>query len=635
MKQISFLLFLSFFISASVLVAQNEYSTTSKKAIKHFEKAKISFREREYEKAFDYIEKALKVDKNFIEPYLLLAEIYYDKHLYDKEIEAYKSIVEINPNYRPEIWFYKALTEYKIGRYDDSVESFTKYFETEPENYLQTIHYFDRARFSAQAVAKPLDVEFEALSDSVNSPFDEYRVSLTADDSIMIFTRLLPLTPDAQPQEDIYLSRSHNSTWSLAKAAGSILNTADNEGAQTISADGISIIFTACNRPNSFGSCDLYFTFKTHKGWAPVKNLGKPISSPYWESQPSLSADGRTLYFVSNRPGGFGGQDIWVSKLDAKGYWSNPLNLGSKINTGGNEISPFIHLDNQTLYFASDSLIGLGGYDLFMARRENDNSWQTPQNLGFPINSHNDEISLVIDTKGAWAYFSADKVLGKGKDIYRFKVPEPIKPQTVTYMKGIVYDAETNERLQANFELFDLKKQKLEISSYSSFGTGEFLLCLNCNFNYALNVSKSGYLFFSQNFNLLENYSSHQPFLMNIPLQPIKAGKKFVLENVFFETDSYELKAESFTELNKLIDFLTNNKTIRIEIGGHTDNVGGEAYNMRLSENRAKTVYNYLINKGIAANRLTFAGYGYFQALDTNDTETGRARNRRTEVKIL
>ncbi|MFW5887006.1 MAG: OmpA family protein, partial [Bacteroidota bacterium] len=355
--------------------------------------------------------------------------------------------------------------------------------------------------------------------------------------------------------------------------------------------------------------------------------------------QPSISADGSTLYFASDRPGGKGGLDIWMSKVDELGLWSSPINLGDSINSPGNEQSPFIHFDGQTLYFSSDGLVGFGGHDLYYTKKNLLGEWKKPINLGYPINTYDDEIGLMIDAEGKTGYFSSTNVINGKKqdnlDIYRFKLPQDIRPTPVSYMKGRVKDAEFKTSISARFELIDLMTGKTIHESYSDHKNGEFLVCIPANRNYALNVSKTGYLFYSENFSFEGIHSIEEPFLKDIELKKIKLGEIIVLRNVFFEHDSYVLKPESKSELNQLINFLNSNTRLKVKIGGHTDYHGTGEYNLTLSQNRAKAVKDYLVENGIEITRLTYKGYGETKPIATNDTPGGRALNRRTECKII
>jgi len=370
--------------------------------------------------------------------------------------------------------------------------------------------------------------------------------------------------------------------------------------------------------------------------WGRPFNLFGPINTRAWESQPSIAPDGRTLYFASNRPGGYGGQDIWMSVLQDDGMWSEPINLGDSINTGGNEGSPFIHYDNQTLYFVSDGHPGLGGMDIFYSRRKPDGTWGRPVNLGYPINSHKNEISFYVNSTGDMAYISSDRPGGKGgQDLYVFELYREARPLAVSYLQGRLFDAGSHLPLDARFEIINLRTGQVVARAESDMVSGDFLVSLPSDGSYALNISRDGYLFHSEHFELGSIANQIQPKAIDIPLAEIKQGESIVLRNIFFETNEFHLRPESTQELERLVRMMRENPSIRIEISGHTDNVGTESLNQRLSENRAKAVYDFLVSRGISSNRLKFAGYGMSKPIAPNDTEEGRAQNRRTEIQIL
>jgi outer membrane protein OmpA-like peptidoglycan-associated protein len=408
-----------------------------------------------------------------------------------------------------------------------------------------------------------------------------------------------------------------------------------NEGAQSISPDGKYLFFTGCNRPDGLGRCDIYVSRKEGNDWGKAINLGKIINTDYWESQPSISPDGSALYFVSNRPGGIGGYDIWKSNLTNEGKWMEPVNLGPQINTPYDENTPFIHADGKTLYFSSNGWPGFGDKDIFLSRITNDGQFSTPVNLGYPINTYNEEIGLIVTADGTEGLFSSNiKDGGFGDlDIYHFKLPEKVKPLPITYVKGIVRDRETKELLEANVLVIDLKTNNPVFNDYTSKETGDFLAVMPIGSEYSFNVEAEGYLFNSQNFQLAKA-NSNKPYELEILLDKIKVGNNVTLYNIFFDTNKYELLPTSKIELDILIELLTSHPSLCIEIQGHTDDVGENKINETLSENRAKAVFDFLITNGIDKKRLTFKGYGETKPRSDNATEEGRKQNRRTEFII-
>ncbi|MGC9332391.1 MAG: OmpA family protein, partial [Bacteroidales bacterium] len=398
-------------------------------------------------------------------------------------------------------------------------------------------------------------------------------------------------------------------------------------------------IFTGCNRRDGYGSCDLYVSYKEGDAWGIPKNLGPAVNSGNWESNPSLSADGKWLYYSSNDKSGYGKNDLWrveITSLSPELEFGEPENLGDVVNSEGADGSPFIHPDGTTLFFASDGHTGLGSFDLFVTKLQQDGTWSVPQNLGYPINTHGEERSLIVNARGDLAMIASRREdTHGGLDIYEFALQGSIQPDPVTYVKGKVYDAETKEPLEAECRLLDPSSGDLVAIQTSNRVDGKYLVVLPVGKEYAFNVDKTGYLFYSGNFSLKNWKESDDAYVMDIPLQPIKEGQTAVLNNIFFDYDKYELKDESYAELQKLIEFMHNNQDVSIELSGHTDDRGSAEYNKTLSEQRAKAVYDYLVNNGVSAERLTYKGYGLNEPVADNTTDAGRAKNRRTEFKII
>jgi outer membrane protein OmpA-like peptidoglycan-associated protein len=375
-------------------------------------------------------------------------------------------------------------------------------------------------------------------------------------------------------------------------------------------------------------------SYLTENGWSKPFNLGDKINSDQWESQPSISPDKRDLYFASKRFGGYGGSDIYVSHLLPNGTWSKPENLGPEINTSADETEPFIHADNQSLYFVSNGLPGYGDADIFLTRKGTDGKWSKPENLGYPINTINNDGTMVIAADGVTTYFSSNRSDSKGgNDIYTFKMRPSMQPHKTLWVKGKVFDAKTKAGLPSSVELIDLAS-KQTISKVQTDETGNYLITLPVGKDYAFNVNRRGYLFYSDNYSLKDK-SPDSTYEKNIPLQPIEVNASIVLKNIFFDFNKFDLKPESQVELDKVVQLMQDNPTVKIQIEGHTDNIGNAADNLKLSENRAKAVVNYLVTKNISAARLIAKGFGATKPIAENSTEEGRAQNRRTELKVV
>jgi outer membrane protein OmpA-like peptidoglycan-associated protein/tetratricopeptide (TPR) repeat protein len=624
--------FLLFFLPVFAFAQERQYSTTDKEAIKNFALANQSLDESDYESAVTQLKAAVAADDKFVEAHAVLGDVYQRFRQHKLAVEQFSKVIQLNPEFNRAIYLKIGEEEVVTSQYDAAEKHLEKYLTypelTAPNSFLAQKLVAD-CKFSILAIAHPVPFKPVNMGPEINTADDEYLPVATADESTLIFTRKI------NNNEDFYQSAKVDGKWQTATYLSNHINTPEyNEGAQSISQDGKYLFFTGCNRPDGLGRCDIYISQKKGDDWSKPFDLPPPVNTPGWESQPSISADGRTLFFVSNRKGGYGGYDIWKSTLTDKG-WGEPENLGPNINTSFDEQSPFIHPDDSTLYFCSNGWPGLGGKDLFVSRLGKDGKWQKPENLGYPINSSGDENGLTITAAGNYAFFASNNLDGYGGfDIYTFELPANLRPHMVTYVKGKVNDAKTNQPLEAAVEIIDLEKNQPVYQDYSDASGGDFLATITSGKNYGLNISKTGYLFYSENFSLV-GHENKNPFNIAVLLQPIEVGSKVILNNIFFATNKFDLQTESISELQKLVEFLNENPTIHIEISGHTDNVGSEQANQTLSENRAKSVYQYLIDNKIDAPRLVFKGYGETDPIAPNTTDEGRQKNRRTEFKII
>ena len=626
MKNLLVLLFFTPFL----LLSQN-----TPKAKKAYAKAVEFYQESNDKKARQFVQSAIQQDANYLPSYLLLGQLEEEGGNIELAIDNYlKGISDNNPN---NAWGYwkVGMLYMQIPNYLEAKRAFN-HFLTFKNQSLEKIKSSKKeiknCEFSINAIANPKTIDFKNMGNTINSEWEEYLPSISADGRLFVFTRRSPYKNIIS--EDFYESEFINGKWTKCQNMGSSVNTTGNEGAQCLAPSGNLLFFTACDRDDGLGRCDIYYSIMRNGQWSDARNLGPNINSKHWESQPTISPDGRELYFVSNRPGGYGDMDIWKSVLSERGTFSKPVNLGSTVNTPYDEMSPFIHTDNQSLYFASNGHPGLGDFDLFLSRRDYPvASWQNPINLGYPINTLGVENSLIVASDGKTAYFASDKSGYGQEDIFWFHLPKEMQSQQVAYLNTKVCDAETKTPMKSRVEIIDLSTGHVMISSFTYTKTGDFFTCLPANANYAVNIFKDGYLFHSENFSL-DNQSALQALSLDIALQPIDKGSKIVLKNIFFDTDAYTLKSESEVELNTLLNFMENNENLEVEIEGHTDNIGAESHNLKLSENRAKAVFEYLVNNGIKAKRMTFKGYGSSQPISNNDTEEGRASNRRTAFRI-
>ena len=460
--------------------------------------------------------------------------------------------------------------------------------------------------------------------------------------------------------EDIYISEKAGSDWTPPTNPPKPLNSNDHDACVGLSPDGQTLLIYK----GSTGAGDVYMSHLKGSTWTSPKRLNSNINTKYHESSASISYDGKTLYFVSDKPGGFGGRDIYYSTLDKKGNWIKAVNIGSAINTPYDEEGVFIHPDGKTLYFSSKGHNSMGGYDIFKSVNEN-GIWSTPVNLGYPINTPDDDVNFSISASGIHGYYMSVRPDGYGdRDLYivtflgvekplvnntednllasltqpvsetNIEKPVEIKANQVTILKGKVLDEINLQPIGAVIEITDNEKNEVIASFESNSSTGKYLISLPSGKNYGIAVKAPGYLFHSENLNIPPT-TIYQEIERDIKLKKLEIGSTIVLNNIFFDFNKSVLRPESIPELERLIKLMNEFPTLKIEISGHTDNIGTAAYNKTLSENRAKSVVDYLVSKGILKDRLTFMGYGFDKPIATNDTDEGRQQNRRTEFKII
>lgn len=603
------------------------YETAPKKAKAAFDRAIDAVRLYQTAAAIGLLQEAIKAAPNFTDAYGQMGLCYVELKNYAAAVTAFEKLKELDSSgLRPvSVAYSRAMAG--TGNFVGALQLITQYLANAKSKSPTAEKLKANYEFAVNNHRQTVPFHPENLGDPVNSKDPEYFPSLTIDSKTLIFTRRVN-----GRNEDFYITHRENNTWSPAQNMGEPVNSSFNEGAQNISQDGTMLVFTGCEFPEGKGSCDLYYSEKTAQGWTTPKNFGAPINTRDWESQPCLSTDKQTLYFA--RETSDNGADIFVSNRLVNGQWSVPERLGPNINTPGRETTPFIHADGQTLYFASNGHPGYGGLDIFYSRRQPDGSWGPATNLGYPINTIDEDASLVVEADGKTAYFASDRSDTRGAlDIYRFELYPEARPLQTLYVKGFVYDTLTHARLATIIDVTDLQGG-YSIATVKTNDNGDYLAPLPVGRDYAFHVNRKGYLFYSDNFSL-KDHNPGVPYEKNIPLQPLAANASIVLHNIFFDSKQYTLKPASVLELNKLVNLLLDNPGVKIAIEGYTDNVGTDKDNQVLSENRAKSVVKYLTEKGIAANRLTAKGYGESNPIATNDTEDGRATNRRTVFKII
>lgn len=635
---------------ASNLMAQRG-GTEDNRALKFYQEARQHKRFNRFEQAEIMLNKALERDPQYLDAMFDLGELYMRMGRMEESVDYMERIVEQDPRYVPDLLINLAELSKQKEDYTTARGYYEQYMGIAPpqsNNYKAAQRGAASCDFALWALEHPVEYNPINLGEKVNSEWNEYFPAMTADEQMLIFTREIynpdnPYAPKGIDEEFFFCEKDENNEWGKAYNPGPPINSPWREGAPTISPDGQYVVFTICELygvygqdKEGYGSCDLFVSVRRGREWSKPVNMGRTINSKHWETQPCFASDGKTLYFIRGVYDEYRekSSDIYYTEL-INGKWSKAMPMPNNINSDQNEESVFIHPDNKTLYFSSEGHVGMGSMDIFMSRRKSDGGWEDPVNVGYPINTSGHENSFFVSADGSYALIASDREGGYGElDLYKFELPEALRPNPVTYLSGVIRDADTKKPLQAAFKLIGLNAKDTVVQAFSDEKDGGYLVVLPSSENYALIAEKDGYLYFSENF-VLDLSTERNTYTKNIDLQPIAAGKAVVLKNVFFDTDKFDLKPVSETELNKLVRLLKSYPKMKIEIGGHTDNQGSAESNQVLSENRAKAVYDYLVQRGVDASRLQYKGYGQTKPIASNETEAGRAENRRTEFMVV
>lgn len=633
MKQL--LVSLTLFISTISFSQVYDPVHINAKSVKLYEKALDLLKDDQISESIPLLMESIREDSNFVDAYLSLAGAFGQLKKYEQAIKLYERARNKDTAYFVLYQLPFSINLAGQGRFTEAlaaVNSFLTYPKlndrsTQSGQYRKKSYEFAISyarQHPDQAYAfKPVN-----LGDSVNSPQSEYFPSVTITDSLLVFTRL----GDHQ-REDFFESGISKKGFGAARPIKGDINLEPKKGAITVSQDGEWLLFAGRLMDNGYQSFDIYISYLTPQGWSEPQNLGPNINTEFWESAPSLSPDKRALYFSSNRPGGSGGLDLYVSYRQPNGKWSPAVNMGPSINTAGDEQAPFIHADNQTLYYTSNGLPGYGNSDLFMIRKDISGEWGAPENLGYPINTIENEGSLAVSADGLTAYYASDRSDSRGGlDLYKFDLRPDIRPYRTLYVKGIVTDKKTRKPIPSSVELFDNKNNRA-LMKVQTDELGEYFITLPTGKDYTFTVNRKGYLFYSELYELSRK-EADSVYKKDIYLQPVEINAVFTFNNIQFANNSYQLPPAAFIELDKLLQILAENPTLKVELSGHTDNVGKPEDNLALSTNRAKGIVDYLVSKGISQQRLSYKGYGAKHPVADNNTESGRARNRRTTFTV-
>ena len=621
---------------------------TNTKARNLLDKAQQQVKERDFIKAIETLNQLNEKFPSFGEPFLLKGSLL--KAIGDNpgSLKAYHDGLSKVPADASHASEYQLLGDLALsyGEYQTALDAYKLLLKVAPKaqrNLARSERQLKTCEFALEAVKHPVGEAPVPLPAPLNGFKFQYFPALTADNRFLLFTG----RPAASSGEDLYVSRQNkDGTFGAPMPISPAINSSYNEGAGSISGDGKTLVFASCDRPKAIGNCDLYISRRTGNNWSTPVNLGINVNSTEWDSQPSLSADGRTLYFTSTRRGGQGQEDIYVTTLQSDGTWSGAKNLGTPVNTAGKDMAPFIHASGTTLYYVTDGLIGMGGLDVFRCEKTPAGTWSEPRNLGYPLNTFENEASLFITSDNQRGFCSRSRasqepaggsrlVRERPVELFGFAVPQLVKArETSTYTQGRVFDANTKKPLKAEVKLYDLDTDVLTQFVTSDPEYGDYTVVLNEGHHYAMYAAADKYLLKSLSFDY-SNQHTFNPTALDIYLEPVRSGRSVVLNNLFFDTNQYALKPQSRTELNRLIEFLRQYRDVQIEVSGYTDNVGTPESNQQLSQRRAQSVVEYLAGHGISTTRLRSKGYGEGHPLAANDTEPHRQMNRRIELHIL
>jgi outer membrane protein OmpA-like peptidoglycan-associated protein/tetratricopeptide (TPR) repeat protein len=636
-----------------------------KKGNKSYKFGEATYRKarENYLKAYKYNEKNAELNYKIGITYLYADDkflaIKYLKQAFGLNSEVTKDIhYQLGRAYQMNYDFDNAIKEYEAFRLAISPRKLRK-------KNINLDQLIEDCRTGKLLASHPVRVVIQDMGKNVNSEYDDYYPVLDSKGETMYFTSRRSSKENAKRSlldkkfdENIYVTHKNGKEWSRAELAGKKITTKQNEAALALSSDGKQLYMY-----KSKGNGDFYVSTFDDGIWRKPKPLRK-LNSRARETSLSITADGKKIYFVSDRKkGSMGGKDIWVSELNEKGRWTKPKNLGPTINTSQNEECVYISRDGKTLYFSSNGYPGMGGYDIFKSTLDNNGHWSTPENLGYPINTPDDDRYFVMLENNKVAYLSSNRESGIGGiDIYKvvflgaakemipaivnsplafvqydtktlFRKPiELLKVDSSVYMQGKIIDDETQQPVVAKMDIIDSDKGKL-IATLITDTTGNYRVRIPIKKPYGVQIAAKSYLLYLDIINLSKEKG--EIIYKDFKIQRIEVGAKVVMKSIFFETGKATLKPESYQQLDDVAQFLSDNSTVRLEISGHTDNVGTIYYNKKLSEARAKAVVEYLVKQGILRTRLEYKGYGPTQPVAKNNTADGRAQNRRVEFKIL
>jgi outer membrane protein OmpA-like peptidoglycan-associated protein/tetratricopeptide (TPR) repeat protein len=644
-------IFLFYSITAFPQVKDSCARSYDKKTEKTYNEGIDFFKRGNYTEAIQSLKGIVNKEPDFTDAWYVLGLSYFKRtnSNFRESKKDFLKVLELCPSYNIYTYYYLAEICYGAEQYDSTInycEAFLKDVDKikSDKDYSRAADLLKYSKFYVKMINNPVPFDPRVV-EGISTPENEYLPFITADNQMAFFTREMKqagerntlIQSDNYKEKFMFSQLQPDGKFDPGEEMPEPFNLNDNEGGATLTVNNKTLYYTVCKYTlnHSYYNCDIYYSEYVDGEWTPIKSVSDKINLPTtWESQPSISSDGKTLYFVSDRSGGYGGYDIYRSVKNDNGEWGTPINLGPTINSTGNEKSPFIHPDGKTLYFSSDGWMGMGGYDIFYSRLKDDGTWSTPVNIGYPINTPDDEVGFFVSTDGQKGYFASNKLKGPGGwDVYSFDLYDKAKPDKVLFVSGTVKSESESEMAQTRIELKNMETKTISEIPLDSI-TGKYVAVAPFNNDYIMTVKKEGYVNETRYIALADS-TYRMPAHLDLEIKQIELNKSYPINDIYFDFNSFELTEKSKAVLDLLIEFLTQNSSIYIEIQGHTDNIGNDADNLKLSSNRAKSVYNYLIDNHIDAKRLTSKGYGKTLPVASNDTEEGRAKNRRTVFVII
>jgi outer membrane protein OmpA-like peptidoglycan-associated protein/tetratricopeptide (TPR) repeat protein len=622
----------------------------SNRADKVYDKAIRAFSQRSYSECIGLMKEVIDIEPDYVDAYYVLGLIYIKESRMNLKAakENFLKVISICPLYDVYAYFHLARIAYGAQDYQAAYDYITLFLDDvdkikTDEDYDEAIRIKDFSKFYADMLNHPVPFDPKPVP-GISTEYDEYLSIISPDNEMALFTRKIKtesrkddFTSPTGLKEKFMFSFRQEGEFGRGQMMPSPFNRYDNEGGATLTINNKLLYYTLCKYTSDrrYYNCDICFSENIAGTWTLIKSIGDKVNAENsWESQPSITSDGKTLYFVSDRDSGNGGYDIYKTTKEKDGEWGIPENLGSVINTAGNEKSPFIHTDSQTLYFSSDGRMGLGGYDIFFSKLGENGLWSEPKNIGYPINSFDDDVGFFVSTDGHYGYFASNKYEGFGGwDLYSFDLYEEARPEKVLLVRGKITDQENISYKDTRVEIKNVESKKITELEVDSI-TGEYFGAILLRNDYIMTVKKKGYV---QEVRYISKISQRvsKPFDLFIDMKPIQVGMSYRLNDIYFDFNSVDLLPESMAVIDEFYRFLLDNPTLKISIQGHTDDVGSGEDNLLLSENRAKAVFEQLIKRGINVDRLSYKGFGESKPVSDNDTEDGRARNRRTEFVII